>query len=250
MAKNLVVFGASFAAGYRKDYNPHQDIDKEDKQNSWPAYLASKLGLTVENHARSGSTNSRVFRKAFDSMLNPTDGVYIVELGPYDWYEVASSVTGKIEQIQPSRNTTLLNKLMLLEYCNPYFSYTTLLRQIISLQALAKVNQVKLYFLDTSARLVRDLNYNNFVQLIIQANSALFDALDDDMINERFMITKNLNDNVDYSKFLLTTTVYDFLLQHDKKLLDSTNHPTIAGQKLIADILYEDIARLEDLNRR
>lgn len=239
MTKDLAVFGSSFAAGYSQFYNPQLDYDREDKENAWPQLLANKLGIAVSNYARSGSSNSRVYRTAFDKILNPDNSIYIVELGPYSWYEIASSVTGKIEQIHTPYNNSKLNTIILKEYYNNYFFYTNLLRQIVSLQALGETKSVELYFLDSTAHMLRELTYETFVNDIIGMNSKLFNALDDEMLLERFNITKNINDQINYKKFFLTQPSYTILKENN--LLDQTNHPTVEGHKLISEMLYQEI---------
>ena len=238
----LGVAGSSWAAGYRIDFNATQSTHKEDRTNAWPKLVADNLNFNLFDESRSGASISRVFRKTIDMLLSNKFSIIIVELSRIDWYELGSSTDGKIMQIR-SLSDLPINKLILTEYYNSYLFYTNMLRQIISLQCLAEKYQTPLYFIDISANIIKHLTLEKFIDSILVKHSELFNALDDDMIVERYEITAQLNRAIDYSKFLFQSTLEKHMLSNGatKKHFDTTTHPSVLGQKMIADLILEEL---------
>ena len=238
----LGVVGTSFAAGYRDDYNPTLQINREDSDNAWPKLVTDILNFELVDESYSGISMSKILRKTMDMILSDRCKIILVELTRVDWYELGSSIDGKIYQIQTT-SILPINKIILTEYYNTYLFYTNMLRIVVMLQSLAEKKQTPLYFIDVSANIVNPLTYDNFVEQVMIKNSALFNALDDSMITERFNITQQINKEVDYSKFLFDLPITKIMRAHGAtdEYFDKTKHPTVLGQKLIARLILDSL---------
>lgn len=116
-----------------------------------------------------------------------------------------------------------------------------MLRQIISLQSVAKVHNVPCFFLDTySGNLHQNITLDQF-KTVLKYNIGVFNNTDDQRIDDKFQIVKNLESNINWNNFVSLYS-YDRLIQGCKL---EKNHPVEDGHAKIAEVV---INFLEGLN--
>lgn len=199
----------------------------------WPNIVATRFGFDLIDTSRAGSSNYRIFRKAFQKILErPT--LSIVFLTSYTRFETGvlyGEKPGKIYQhiIQNPASNEAFRK-----FFNGYKQYSDMLRQIISLQAVSQKYNVQCFFLDTfSKNLFTDLTLNDFNRILTESNQ--FDYLDDATILKKYKNIKELEHNIDWSLFISKDS-YDKLIQ-GCDLVQS--HPVEDGHLKIADIVTQ-----------
>lgn len=197
---------------------------------AWPHLLSVKMNDTVINDARAGSSNHRIYRRTFDYLLTHKPEIAIVALTGWVRFEQGRRGTGKIWQHVPNGQGADYKDW------NPYLAYTNFLRQIISLQCVAKQTNTKLYLLDTfDENLLRNPTYEWFVEALKLSDA--FDSMNDDMIADKFKKVLALNALIDYTGFISEHS-YRKLILGAKLIKD---HPTIDGHEKIADIIYNKL---------
>lgn len=198
------------------------------REFSWPHLLSKKLDCEVFNDARAASSNARIFRRTFDFILKNKPPVAIICLTYWIRQEIGNAESGKIYQYLPSRDPMFFK-----QNWHPYLQYSNCLRQIISLQLLAKITGTELFLLDT---------YNdNFVQVptvewfkeILKLSFA-FDAMDDERIYKKFLKILDLSKEIDYNYFLSNRSYQDLI---QNCTLDR-GHPVLDGHEKIAEFIF------------
>ena len=88
----VIGFGDSFTAGegtdnqYVEQLSTFEEIEKYQKEHSWPRYLADKIGVKYVNNGEVGSSNYRIFSNIFEQFaynnINNDDLVVIMWSSP------------------------------------------------------------------------------------------------------------------------------------------------------------------------
>lgn len=198
----------------------------------WPSIVSTYFGFDLIDKSRSGASNDRIYRKAFDGMLDGVD-LSIVFLTSWTRFETGATYgekPGRIYQHLPAdRSSSQAFKL----FFNGYLNYTNLLRQIISLQCLARQQNTQCFFLDTfENNLYLDISEDDFKK-ILNYNTAVYDNMSDQRILEKLSVVKKLEQQIDRSMFISDRS-YQALIG-DCKLEEG--HPIEDGHKKIADIV-------------
>lgn len=200
------------------------------RQFGWPSLVAKHFNFELIDKSRAGSSNYRIYRKAFNGILENANLV-LVFLTSWTRFETGATFgpkPGLIYQHTPGEPDT--NKAYKL-FFNSYKNYTDMLQQIISLQSLSITNHVPCWFLDTfTNNLYSDISLNEFKQ-ILKHNIVVFDNMDDKRIEDKFKIVKILESNVDWTKFIDKRS-YQSIIQGC--VLDSS-HPVQDGHAKIAN---------------
>jgi hypothetical protein len=222
----LLVSGASWASCWPLEEKlGHRKL-------GWPNLVSEHFNFELIDKSRAGSSNYRIYRKAFSGMLDNVD-LMIVLLTSWTRFESGATFgpkPGSIYQHMPADiESTEAFKL----FFNGYKNYSDMLRQIISLQSLSTTKKIPCFFLDTqNNNLYRDISLDDF-QNILKYNIAVFDNLNDKRIEDKFKTIKMLESNIDWTKFISEKTCED-LIQGCK--IDS-GHPVEDGHAKIAGIV-------------
>jgi hypothetical protein len=207
------------------------------RDNGWPNLVASKLNYKLIDKSRAGSSNYRIYRKAFDGLLDSSNNLVLVFLTSWTRMETGSGYgekPGRIYQHVPGQKTKE-TEYVFKQFFNGYKNYTDMLRMIISLQTIAKSRDTNCYFLDTfENNLLFDITLDKFKQ-ILKFNPVLYDNMDDCRIENKFNAVKLLTAAIDRSMFI-SRSPYQTLIK-DCKLVES--HPVEDGHSKIANIVLE-----------
>jgi len=227
--KKLLTSGASWTSGYPLTSNL-----------SWPTIVSNSLDYNLVDVSRSASSNYRIYRKAFDNML-----YYKPDLSLIFWTTWTRFETGAMYGKKPGRIYQHLagnneSKKAFKLFFNGYLQYTDTLRQIISIQTLAKQNKKPCYHICNfdlkKKQLFESITLEEFKE-VLNYNPLLFYNMDDDRIESKFCSIKKLESMVDWSKFITT--------QPYKNLYESfplfEGHPTDQGQEIIASMIIDFI---------
>jgi hypothetical protein len=206
----------------------------------WPNLVSQHFNFSLIDKSRGASSNYRIYRKAVDGILQGTD-IALVFLTSWARFETGATYglnPGRIYQHLPShKDSEQAFKL----FFNGYKNYADMLRQIISLQSLAKTKNIPCYFLDTfSNNLYQNISLEQFKD-VLRYNIDMFDNIDDARIEDKLKTIKMLESNIDWSKFISDQSYQDLI---QGCYLDQ-NHPLEDGHAKIADIV---INFLESLN--
>ena len=207
------------------------------RRYGWPTLVAADLNYTLIDKSRSASSNYRIYRKAFDGMLNDQIDTVLVFLT--SWVRTEFGATygdkpGRIYQHLP-RNKDKETQYIFKNFFNGYKNYTDLLRMIISLQNLASNLGIKCYFLDTfDQNLIFDITMDDFKR-VLSYNQLIIDNMHDDRIDDKFSKVKMLTSNIDKSKFISTLS-YQTLISGCPL---NQGHPGKDGHAKIANIVLE-----------
>ena len=203
------------------------------REFSWPHLLSLKSNNAVINDDRAGSSNYRIYRRSFDYLLNNSPSLSIVCLTSWVRLECGNAESGKIFQYLPSRDPQFFKNTW-----HPYLAYTNFLRQIISLQSVAKTTNNRLFLLDTYDN---NLNRNPTLEWFkkILHEGGVFDVMDDVQIEQKFNKVLALNKHIDYNMFLSEKSYYDLITGCE--LIQK--HPTKDGHKKIANFVYDKIKK-------
>jgi hypothetical protein len=203
----------------------------------WPNLVASKLNYRLIDKSRAGASNYRIYRKAFDGLLDSSNNLVLVFLTSWTRMETGSGYgekPGRIYQHVPGIQTKE-TEYVFKQFFNGYKNYTDMLRMIISLQTTARSQDTNCYFLDTfENNLLFDITLDKFKQ-ILKFNPVLYDNMDDSRVEDKFNTVKLLTAAIDRSMFIATST-YQALIK-DCKLVES--HPVEDGHSKIADVVLE-----------
>jgi hypothetical protein len=121
------------------------------------------------------------------------------------------------------------------QFFNGYKNYTDMLRMIVSLQTIAKLQDTGCYFLDTfENNLLFDITLDDFKK-ILEFNPVIYDSMDDRRVEDKFNTVKLLTSAINREMFISKST-YQALIK-DCKLVES--HPVEDGHSKIADVVLE-----------
>ena len=200
----------------------------------WPSLVAKHFDFELIDKSRAGSSNYRIYRKAFDGLFHNVDLV-IVFLTSWSRFETGAMFGPKPGGIYQHLPTDVNYKKAFELFFNGYKNYTDILRQIISLQAIAKTRNIPCFFLDTySNNLHRNITLDQF-KTLLKYNIGVFDNIDDQRINNKFQIVKRLESNIDWSSFLSEHS-YSRIVQKCKM---EKGHPLEDGHYEIAKVVIK-----------
>jgi hypothetical protein len=201
------------------------------REFSWPRLLSLKINDTVINDARASCSNYRIYRRTFDYLLGNSPACAIVCLTSWVRVEYGNSETGKIFQYLPARDPEYYKKDW-----HPYLAYSSCLRQIISLQLVAKITNTQLFFLDTFKDNLNKTPTLEWFKKLLQQNGVL-DKMDDKRITQKFNKIVSLNSHIDYSMFLSEQSYQEII--SGCKL--EQGHPVKDGHEQIAEFIYQKL---------
>jgi hypothetical protein len=203
----------------------------------WPTLVASNLDYTLIDKSRAGSSNYRIYRKAFDGILNDQIDTVLVFLTSWTRTEFGGNYgakPGRIYQHVPA-NKDKETQYIFKNFFNGYKNYTDLLRMIISLQNLANNLGIECYFLDTfDQNLIFDITMDDF-KSILSYNQHVFNNMHDNRVDDKFSKVKMLTSKIDKSKFISTLS-YETLISGCQL---NKGHPVEDGHAKIANIVLE-----------
>ena len=198
----------------------------------WPALVAKHFGWELTDKSRASASNHRIYRKAFDAILNPAYSIVIVEITKWDRLEAGWPDKGKIYQHVPNDKKS---KDIFTNYFNGYLNYSQCQRMIISMQQCAKLLNKPVYFLQTFPKnFSKTLTLEQFHD-VLKFNKAVFDAMDDARIASKFKIIQDLNKHIDFSTFISDLSFMEIIKEF--KLTDS--HPVADGHAKMAEVIIE-----------
>jgi hypothetical protein len=198
----------------------------------WPNLVSEHFGFDLIDKSRAGSSNYRIYRKAFNGILQSPD-LAIVFLTSWTRFETGATFGPKpggiYQHVVSSKNSKEAFKL----FFNGYKNYVDMLQQIVSLQSLSITRKVPCFFLDTfTNNLRRDIELDDFKN-ILRYNVDVFNNLDDKIIEDKFRTVKLLESSIDWTKFISVDS-YKTLIQ-DCKL--ESGHPVQDGHAKIAGVV-------------
>ena len=203
----------------------------------WPALVSSNLDYTLVDKSRAGSSNYRIYRKAFDGILDGNVDLALIFLTSWTRMEAGATYgekPGRIYQHIVS-GAEKENQYVFKNFFNGYKNYTDLLRMIISLQTLCTAVGTECYFLDTfDNNLLFDITLDDF-KSILSYNQLVIDNTDDDRIINKFNTVKLLTSKVDHTKFISTLS-YQTLVDGCSMY---NGHPVEDGHAKIANVVLE-----------
>jgi hypothetical protein len=207
------------------------------RKDGWPNLVASKLNYRLIDKSRTGSSNYRIYRKAFDGLLDTSNDLVLVFLTSWTRMETGSGYgkkPGRIYQHIPGVKTKE-TEYVFKQFFNGYKNYTDMLRMIVSLQTIAKLQDTGCYFLDTfENNLLFDITLDDFKK-ILEFNPVIYDSMDDRRVEDKFNTVKLLTSAINREMFISKST-YQALIK-DCKLVES--HPVEDGHSKIADVVLE-----------
>jgi hypothetical protein len=222
----LLVSGDSWTAGY----------PMADNSKAWPSIVSNTLNFELTDKSRSGSSNYRIYRKAFDGVLTRKHDLCIVALTQWARFETGANFgekPGSIYQHVFGNYNSKEYKFAYKNFFNGYKQYADLLRQIISLQQLAKNCNVDCFFIDTFERnLIFDLSMHQFLD-ILKTNTELYNNLSDKRRNEKFQVVKYLEKQINKQKFISKKSYKEIIRDCEFK----NGHPLEDGHRIIADVI-------------
>ena len=207
------------------------------RNNSWPNLVASKLNYKLIDKSRAGSSNYRIYRKAFDGLLDSSTDLVLVFLTSWTRMETGSGYGEKPGSIYQhvSGIKTKETEYVFKHFFNGYKNYTDMLRMVIALQALANTNNTDCYFLDTfDNNLLFDITLDDFKK-ILEFNPVIYNNMDDQRVDDKFNKVKLLTAAIDRDMFISESS-YQTLIK-DCKLVES--HPIEDGHSKIANVVLE-----------
>ncbi len=208
------------------------------RNNGWPTLVANHFGFELIDKSRAGSSNYRIYRKSLESILagSELNLVFLTSWTRFETGGVYGKKPGRIYQhLVGQDNSDLAFK----NFFNGYLNYTDMLRQIISLQAIAKMHKKHCFFLDTfENNLYSDISLSAFKDILMY-NIGVFDNMDDDRVLQKFKKIKDLEINIDWTKFISKDS-YELLIKDCK--LDK-GHPVEDGHARIASIVIKFLER-------
>jgi hypothetical protein len=205
----------------------------------WPNLVAQHFNFDLIDKSRAGSSNFRIYRKAFDGMLSGKCDLVIVFLTSWTRFETGATYgdkPGRIYQHMPMQKAS--NNAFRLLF-NGYKNYSDMLRQIIGLQSLSNTIDVPCYFLDTyENNLHLDISLEDFKQ-ILSYNQLEIDNMNDERILDKLNTIKMLESNIDFEKFI---SLESYQSQISEFGLDD-GHPLADGHKKISDVVIKFLER-------
>jgi len=230
---NLLVSGDSWTSFWPLEEKLGQ------RNGGWPSLVSDYFGYNLIDKSRAGSSNYRIYRKAFEGILDTDVDLVIVFLT--SWIRNESGATygekpGRIYQHLPS------DKDVFALFFNSYLQYSDSLRMIISLQALSEKTKKQCYFLDTfKNNISRNLKIKEFKKML-QLNPDVFNNMDDERIENKFSKIKSLENNIDWDKFISQKS-YEELIGGYPLI---KNHPGKDGHKKMSEIVIQFIKEVNN----
>ena len=203
----------------------------------WPTLVAQAFDSQLIDKSRAGTSNYRIYRKAFDQMLSGNIDIALIFLTSWSRSETGSSYGEKPGRIYQHLvgDTTPEASYFFKNFFNGYKNYTDMLRMIISLQLLATNTGTKCYFLDTfDNNLFLDPVLDNFKE-ILSYNIKIFENTDDTRVLNKFDKVKNLTQAIDKSTFISTSSYQTLIKGH--RLI--RGHPAEDGHAKIAKVVID-----------
>jgi len=205
----------------------------------WPNLVAKHFDFDLIDKSRAGSSNYRIYRKAFDGLLQDADLV-LVFLTSWERFETGATFGPKPGGIYQHLPSDPESKNAFKLFFNGYKNYTDMLRQIISLQSISKTQNVPCFFLDTfSNNLHQNITLDQFKD-VLKYNIEIFDNNDDRRIEDKFQVVKRLESTIDWSSFISHNS-YQQLIQKCKL---ENGHPVEDGHSKIAEVVINFLERL------
>ena len=131
----------------------------------WPNLVSNYFNIKLIDKSRAGSSNYRIYRKAFEGILDNSVDTVIVFLTHWSRFEIGSTYgdkPGRIYQHIPSADPEIFYK-----FFNGYKNYTDNLRMLINLQVLSEKYNTKCFFVDTfKDNIQRDIDLSQFKKII------------------------------------------------------------------------------------
>jgi hypothetical protein len=212
------------------------------RQFGWPNLVSNHFNFKLIDKSRAGSSNYRIYRKAFDGILSDKVDCCLVFLTSWTRFEFGSTFgnkPGSIYQWLPSEKHDDQNLYAFKNFFNGYKNYTDLLRMIISLQAVSDKVGIPCWFMNTfSNNPLFDFSLDRFLQ-ILKFNPLVFDNMDDNRIEQKFLKTKDLLSQIDYTKFISQLSYQELI----DGLPLTKGHPTEQGHKKMSEIVITFLER-------
>jgi hypothetical protein len=205
----------------------------------WPNLVSQHFDFDLIDKSRAGSSNYRIYRKAFDGIISNGADLVLVFLTQWSRFEKGATYGVKPGRIYQHIASDDSSDTAFRLFFHGYKIYTDILRQIISLQTLSKITNIPCYFLDTfDNNIILDISMEDF-EKILQYNVDVFENMDDDRVKNKFFNTKRLTDRIDRSTFISEYS-YQSLIK-DCSL--DRGHPMESGHRKIADIVINFLER-------
>jgi len=254
----IIAFGDSFTAGegtnhsHTKNLSTFEEVEKYQKEHSWPKYMGDEFDLKWENFGEIGSTNYRIFSNIFEQFardkINKDDLVIIMwsssirdplpffpnifsRTGPvglsWSMKELEGEDARKLFTDRYYKDSTIRNYLDkdLSKFMSGYFNFY--LKNLYDEEYYKKLNTNYIVFLQEYFK------YKNQKYIMCDA----FDKM---------IFDENL---VDVKTYYNEKTIYDFLVQQEQDVFEDSKydyhpegkklHPNKEGHKLIAHKLWE-----------
>ena len=200
----------------------------------WPTLVASNLNFQLIDKSRAGSSNYRIYRKAFDGLIQHKPEVVMVFLTHWSRMETGSSYGPKPGRIYQhmAPDKTAESEYVYKNFFNGYKNYCDMLRMIIALQNLATNYSSSCYFLDTyDNNLLFDITKDDF-KSILSYNHIIFENMNDERIDDKFNKVKMLTSQINKNLFVCLES-YESLI---RDCMFDLGHPLQDGHSKIADI--------------
>ena len=207
----------------------------------WPTLVASHFNYNLIDKSRGGSSNYRIYRKAFEGILDENVDLVIAFLSSWTRLETGSTYgekPGCIYQHLPGNNEEIFKK-----FFHGYKNYTDSLRMIVSIQTLSKQYSKPLYLLDTFRdNIYKNISLNDFIK-ILKFNDLVFDHMPDQRMKEKFNKVKLLEKHIDWSMFIHPKSYQEII--SGCKLIEK--HPVEDGHQKISQVVIDYLQKQKDL---
>lgn len=218
----LLVSGDSYTSGWPLE------SELGHRKFSWPNLVADYFGVQLVDKSRAGSSNYRIYRKAFEGIIDTKIDTVIVCLSHWSRFEIGSTYgekPGRIYQHIPSASPEIFYK-----FFNGYKNYTDNLRMIINLQVLSEKYNTRCFFIDTFRNnIYQNIEYKQF-EKVIAYNPKEFENMHDERIAEKFAKVKNLEQCIDWAQFMFNKSFQEII--DGEELIK--NHPGMSAHKKMA----------------
>jgi hypothetical protein len=225
----LLVSGDSWTSGWPLEQSlGHRDF-------AWPRLVSQHFGFDLIDKSRAGSSNFRIYRKAFDGLISGDIDCVLVFLTNWSRFETGANYGPKPGRIYQHIVNDSDSDEAFRRFFNGYKNYTDMLRQIIALQCVSVQRQIPCFFLDTfDHNIVLDISMDDFIR-ILQYNFSVFDNMDDDRIADKYRVVKTLTQALDLDNFISTKS-YQSLIAG---CVMQSEHPVESGHRVIADTVIK-----------
>lgn len=229
----LLVSGDSYTSGWPLE------SQLGHRKFSWPNLVADYFGVHLIDKSRAGSSNYRIYRKAFEGIINSNIDTVLVFLSHWSRFEIGSTYgekPGRIYQHMSGSSEEIFYK-----FFNGYKNYTDNLRMIINLQVLSEKHNTKCFFADTFKNNIHQNICLSKFKDIISYNPKEFANMHNERVYEKFVKVKDLEKCLDWTKFMFDKSYEEIIIGEEY----IKNHPGIGAHKKMAQ---EVINFLEEVN--